>query len=239
MRFHTQTAGVSLTPQQPLNNLTRVALQALAAVLGGTQSLHTDSYDEASRSRRRGRPARAAPTADHRRRDRCRRDRGPARGLVVRRGADGRDGGGRPALPRRDRPARRDGRGDHRRLPAARDRRCRLPLPARVRCRRAARRGDQRLRRRIQSGPRSRSSKSRPAPWNGSLRGWNGRAGNETQLAVEAALRGLRDAASRPESTETNLMPHFVRCAAAYATLGEQCAVLREVFGEYREAVAV
>src|SRR5204862_1684980 len=47
MRFHTQTAGVSLTPQQPLNNLTRVALQALAAVLGGTQSLHTDSYDEA------------------------------------------------------------------------------------------------------------------------------------------------------------------------------------------------
>src|SRR6476659_4487372 len=47
MRFHTQTAGVSLTPQQPLNNLTRVALQAMAAVLGGTQSLHTDAYDEA------------------------------------------------------------------------------------------------------------------------------------------------------------------------------------------------
>ena len=47
MRFHTQTAGVSLTPQQPLNNLTRVAIQALAAVLGGTQSLHTDAYDEA------------------------------------------------------------------------------------------------------------------------------------------------------------------------------------------------
>ena len=47
MRFHTQTAGVSLTPQQPLNNLTRVAVQALAAVLGGTQSLHTDAHDEA------------------------------------------------------------------------------------------------------------------------------------------------------------------------------------------------
>jgi len=47
MRFHTQTAGVSLTAQQPLNNLTRVALQALAGVLGGTQSLHTDAYDEA------------------------------------------------------------------------------------------------------------------------------------------------------------------------------------------------
>ncbi|HSB10402.1 MAG TPA: methylmalonyl-CoA mutase family protein [Blastocatellia bacterium] len=47
LRFHTQTAGVSLTAQQPLNNIVRVALQALAGVLGGTQSLHTDAYDEA------------------------------------------------------------------------------------------------------------------------------------------------------------------------------------------------
>jgi methylmalonyl-CoA mutase N-terminal domain/subunit len=47
LRFHTQTAGVSLTAQQPLNNIVRVAIQALAGVLGGTQSLHTDSYDEA------------------------------------------------------------------------------------------------------------------------------------------------------------------------------------------------
>jgi len=47
MRFHTQTAGVSLTAQQPENNLIRVALQALAGVLGGTQSLHTNSMDEA------------------------------------------------------------------------------------------------------------------------------------------------------------------------------------------------
>ena len=54
MRFHTQTAGVSLTAQQPMNNIARVAIQGLAAVLGGTQSLHTDSYDEAL----------ALPTAD-------------------------------------------------------------------------------------------------------------------------------------------------------------------------------
>jgi methylmalonyl-CoA mutase N-terminal domain/subunit len=47
MRFHTQTAGVSLTAQQPENNIIRVAVQALAAVLGGTQSLHTNSMDEA------------------------------------------------------------------------------------------------------------------------------------------------------------------------------------------------
>jgi methylmalonyl-CoA mutase N-terminal domain/subunit len=47
MRFHTQTAGVSLTAQQPEINIVRVALQALAGVLGGTQSLHTNSFDEA------------------------------------------------------------------------------------------------------------------------------------------------------------------------------------------------
>lgn len=47
LRFHTQVAGVSLTAQQPLNNVARVTIQALAAVLGGTQSLHTNSYDEA------------------------------------------------------------------------------------------------------------------------------------------------------------------------------------------------
>jgi len=47
LRFHSQTAGVSLPAQQPMNNIARVAIQALAAVLGGTQSLHCDSYDEA------------------------------------------------------------------------------------------------------------------------------------------------------------------------------------------------
>ncbi len=47
LRFHTQTSGVALTAQQPLNNVIRVTVQALAAVLGGTQSLHTNSYDEA------------------------------------------------------------------------------------------------------------------------------------------------------------------------------------------------
>ncbi len=46
LRFHTQTSGVSLMAQQPYNNVVRVAIQALAAVLGGTQSLHTNSLDE-------------------------------------------------------------------------------------------------------------------------------------------------------------------------------------------------
>ena len=57
--------------------------------------------------------------------------------------------------------------------------------------------------------------------------------------AVGAALAGLREAAASPGTSATNLMPHFIRCAEVYATLGEQCAVLRGVFGEYREPVAV
>jgi methylmalonyl-CoA mutase, N-terminal domain len=47
MRFHTQTAGSTLTAQQPLNNVVRTTVQAMAAVMGGTQSLHTNAYDEA------------------------------------------------------------------------------------------------------------------------------------------------------------------------------------------------
>jgi len=47
LRFHTQTGGSTLTAQQPLNNVSRVTIQALSAVLGGTQSLHTNGYDEA------------------------------------------------------------------------------------------------------------------------------------------------------------------------------------------------
>src|SRR5207253_6637057 len=46
LRFHTQTGGVTLTAQQPLNNVVRTTLEAMSAVLGGTQSLHTNAYDE-------------------------------------------------------------------------------------------------------------------------------------------------------------------------------------------------
>ena len=65
MRFHTQTAGVSLTAQQPLNNIARTAIEALAGVLGGTQSLHTNSHDEAL----------ALPVARRRSASRCARSR--------------------------------------------------------------------------------------------------------------------------------------------------------------------
>ncbi len=76
MRFHTQTAGVSLTAQQPEVNIVRTAIEALAAVLGGTQSLHTNSFDEAlALPTEDAVRHRAAHAAGDRARDRRRRTR--------------------------------------------------------------------------------------------------------------------------------------------------------------------
>jgi Methylmalonyl-CoA mutase, N-terminal domain/subunit len=104
LRFHTQTAGVQLTAQQPEVNLIRVSLQALAAVLGGTQSLHTNSFDEALAlpSTKAARLADPDP-AGHRQRERPDRDRGPVRRLVRDRVDDRRHRGGRgkPDRPHR------------------------------------------------------------------------------------------------------------------------------------------
>ena len=88
LRTHCQTSGVSLTEQDPYNNIVRTAYEALAAVLGGTQSLHTNSLRRGDRAAERVRGAhRAQHAADPRRGDR-RHPRGrPARRLVLRRGA--------------------------------------------------------------------------------------------------------------------------------------------------------
>ncbi len=86
---------------------------------------------------------------------------------------------------------------------------------------------------------RSRCSRSPRRRCGPSSPGSSGPAASATAPAVEAALARLRDLAGRPESSETNLMPALIECAAAYATLGEMCGVFRAVFGEYREPVAV
>jgi methylmalonyl-CoA mutase N-terminal domain/subunit len=239
MRFHTQTAGVSLTPQQPLNNLTRVAVQALAAVLGGTQSLHTDAYDEALAV-----PTAAAALLALRQQQIIAEETGvtatvdPLGGSwfvesltseverQVWRYLDeiDRRGGMVKAIeegyPQREiadsayRFQRELDEGERRivGVNAYLDEREQTTVPV------------------LEVPP-------------GSLEAQLGRLARirreRDSAEVEAALRGLRDAASRPGTSETNLMPHFIRCAAAYATLGEQCDVLRGVFGEYREPVAV
>ena len=238
MRFHTQTAGVSLTPQQPLNNLTRVATQALAAILGGTQSLHTDAYDEAL----------AVPTAEAallalRQQQVIFEETGVAstvdplggswfvesltnrverevwryldeidrRGGMVAAIADG--------YPQREIA---DSAYRFQREFDAGERRI-VGVNAYVNA--------EPIRVPVLSVPEG--SQERHL-----ARLARTRAERDPE-AVQAALAGLREAASRPASSETNLMPHFIRCAEAYATLGEQCQVLREVFGEYREPVSV
>jgi methylmalonyl-CoA mutase N-terminal domain/subunit len=238
MRFHTQTAGVSLTPQQPLNNLTRVATQALAAILGGTQSLHTDAYDEAL----------AVPTAEAallalRQQQVLFEETGVASTVDPLGGSWLVE-----ALTNRvEREVWRyldeiDRRGGM--TAAIED-----GYPQREIADSAYR-----FQREFDAGERSIVGVNRyvdeervPVPVltvpEGSLerhlaRLERTRATRDGE-AVGAALAGLRAAAAAPGTSATNLMPHFLRCAAAYATLGEQCQVLREVFGEYREPVSV
>ena len=239
MRFHTQTAGVSLTPQQPLNNLTRVALQALAAVLGGTQSLHTDAYDEAL----------AVPTAEAARLA-LRQQQVIAEETGVDATVDPLGGSWfvealtdeteRQVWRYLDEIDRRggmvaaitEGYPQHEIADAA------------YRYQREFDAGERRV---VGINAHVDAAEVTPIPVlavpAGSLDRHLERLARTRRErdpeAVESALAGLRDAAGRPESSETNLMPHFVRCAAAYVTLGEQCGVLREVFGEYREPVAV
>ena len=131
LRFHTQTAGCSATAQQPENNIVRVAFEAMAAVLGGTQSLHTNSMDEVlalpEREVGRDRVAHAASSGLRNQRDQRRRS---ARRLVLRRSTHRRDGTPSRGVLRPDRRVRRRHRSDRVRLLPKRNRRGELPLPA-------------------------------------------------------------------------------------------------------------
>ena len=136
MRFHTQTAGVSLTAQQPLNNIVRTAIEALAGVLGGTQSLHTNSYDEALAL-----PTEEAVRVALRTQQIIAEETGvtntidPLGGSYFVEALTDRMEQQALRVLRQDRRARRDGRGGQARLPAARDRRRGVRVPARGRVR--------------------------------------------------------------------------------------------------------
>jgi len=222
-----------------LNNLTRVALQALAGVLGGTQSLHTDAYDEAL----------AVPTAEAallalRQQQIIAEESGvdatvdPLGGSwfvealtdeterQVWRYIDEIDGrGGMVAAVKEGFPQREiaDAAYRYQREFDAGERRV-VGVNAYV---------DENEETRVPVLAVPPGSEERHLARLERIRR------DRDASAVEAALAGLRDAAARPGTSETNLMPHFIRCAEAYATLGEQCSVLRGVFGEYREPVAV
>jgi methylmalonyl-CoA mutase N-terminal domain/subunit len=239
MRFHTQTAGVSLTAQQPLNNLTRVAIQALAAVLGGTQSLHTDSYDEAW----------AVPSADAallalRQQQVIASETGvtntvdPLGGSwfvesltneterQVWRYLDEIDRlGGMVAAVQAGYPQKEVADAAYRfqrefdagerqivgvNVNADPDEVLEIPL---------LEVSEESLRRHLGRLQRTRRERD--------------------PEKVRATLSRLHDLAERPGGSDANLMPALIDCATAYVTLGEMCGAFRKVFGEYREPVAV
>ena len=239
MRFHTQTAGVSLTAQQPLNNLTRVAIQALAAVLGGTQSLHTDAYDEAWAV-----PSAGAALLALRQQQIIAEETGVASTVDPL--------GGSWFVESLTNETERavwryldeiDARGG---MVAAIE----AGYPQREIADAAYR-----FQREVDDGERVIVGVNRWADPDeelaipllqvseASLRAQLARLERVRRerdaAAVESALAGLRENARRPGSSDANLMPWFIRAAEAYATLGEMCGVLREVFGEYREPVAI
>ena len=189
LRFHAQTAGVSLTAQQPMNNVMRTALQALSAVLGGTNSLHTNSLDEALAL-----PTAEAATLALRTQQILAHETGvtahgrSVRRLVFRRAADARSRGrGRAVLPDDRRHGRHD-RGDRARLSAARDRRERVSLSAGRRAEAAGDRRRQRVRVRRATAA-CRSCRSTRPPRSSSSRRSIAFAARATQVAVDARAR--------------------------------------------------
>jgi methylmalonyl-CoA mutase N-terminal domain/subunit len=230
---------VSLTAQQPLNNLTRVAIQALAAVLGGTQSLHTDAYDEAWAV-----PSAEAALLALRQQQIIAEETGVTNTVDPLGGSwfvealtDETEAAVWRYIEEIDR------RGGM------------VAAIAEGYPQREIADAAYRFQRELDGGERGIVGVNRYADTEealaipllevpeASLRGQLARLERLRRErdgeAVGAALAGLREAAHRPGSSDANLMPHFLRCANAYATLGEQCAVLREVFGEYREPAAV
>jgi methylmalonyl-CoA mutase N-terminal domain/subunit len=239
MRFHTQTAGVSLTAQQPLNNLTRVAIQALAAVIGGTQSLHTDAYDEAWAV-----PSAEAALLALRQQQIIAEETGVANTIDPLGGSwfvESLTNETEAAVWRYlEEIDRRGGM---------------VAAIAEGYPQREIADAAYRFQRELDAGERSIvgvNLHADPAEVleipllqvsETSLRTHLARLERTRRerdgAAVEAALGRLRDLAARPGSSETNLVPAMIECAAAYATLGEICGVFRAVFGEYREPAFV
>jgi methylmalonyl-CoA mutase N-terminal domain/subunit len=230
LRFHTQTAGCTLTAQQPENNVVRVTLQALAAVLGGTQSLHTNSMDEALAL-----PSERAVRVALRTQQIIAEESGvtnsidPLAGsylvetLTDRLEADAEAifaeidamGGVIPAIERGYfQNAIAESAYRYQREIDCGQRRVvgvncyQTPEPIAIPLLKVDAEGEHRQRERLARLRRERDSR-----------------------AVERALAALRKAAT----TSENLMPYILDAVRAYATLGETCRVLREVFGEYRE----
>jgi methylmalonyl-CoA mutase N-terminal domain/subunit len=231
MRFHTQTAGCSLTAQQPYNNVIRTALEALAGVLGGTQSLHTNSMDEALAL-----PSEQAVEVALRTQQVIAHESGvpnvidPLGGsYYVEALTDRMEAGCRDYFERIDKlggviPAIEKGFFQREIAKAAYRYQQEVERAERivVGVNEYADAGEEVKIDLLRIGPEVAAHQVEAV-----------RKVREDRdgARVEKALDGLRQAA---EGTD-NLMPHFLECCRAYATEGEMLGTLREVFGEYRE----
>jgi methylmalonyl-CoA mutase N-terminal domain/subunit len=229
MRFHTQTAGVSLTAQQPLNNIVRTAIEALAGVLGGTQSLHTNSYDEALAL-----PTEEAVRIAVRTQQIIAHETGVANTIDPLGGAyfvealtDEME-----RRPTRSSPGSTSSEGWSRRSRRT-TRSARSPTPPSG-CRRSTTRASacssgSTTSRRAARGDRDAADRS-GARARADRPGQTVRADREPE-AAERALAALEAAAA----TDANLMPLLLDCARAMATEGEMIETLQRVFGTYSE----
>ncbi len=234
LRTHTQTAGVSATAQQPLNNVARVALQALAAVLGGAQSLHTNSYDEmlgaAHRGGGDGRPAHAA---DHRRGDRGAAHRRPA-GRLLLPGAltDQMEAAGDGVHPRRSTSMG----GMVRAIDEGYPQKEIADAAYRYQLMDDRGREDRGRREQVRDGRREgRWTTSRSTTPSSTSRssGWGASRPARDAARVERRLKQLAEACR----DGGNVMPVLVDAVKDYVSLGEISDVYRQVFGLYREPI--
>jgi len=234
MRFHTQTAGVSLTAQQPDVNVVRVAIQALAAVLGGTQSLHTNSMDEALAL-----PSEEAVTLAMRTQQVIAEESGVTNTVDPLGGSYFLE-----ALTNQTEAAVYD---YFRRIDAVGG-----VIPAleigymQQEIAEASYRQQVEVdsNRRIIVGVNKYATDEKPSVpllvmdpngYDRQIARLNRLRQTRDQAAVERALDALRTVCQ----AEANVMPHLIEAAKAYATLGEITDVMREVFGIYQEPVAI
>ncbi len=234
LRFHTQTAGVSLTAQQPYNNVVRTALQALAAVLGGTNSLHTNSLDEALAL-----PTKETATIALRTQQIIAHESGvtnvvdPLGGsyFIERLTRDMEEGtlkywdtidgmGGMVEAIERGYPQKEIAEASYQFQQAVE--RAREDHRRRQRLRADRREADR--------DPLHRRLDGRTAA---------GAAGRAEAHPRQRPVRRTLDALKAGAQGRDNTMPLLLDCVRAYATVGEMCDALREVWGEYEEVPVI
>jgi len=231
LRFHTQTAGCSLTAQQPENNIVRVTIQALAAVLGGTQSLHTNSMDEAWAL-----PSEKAVRIALRTQQIIAQESGvtntidPVGGsFFIEQLTNEMEEGAYRYFDKIDKlggviPAIEKGFFQQEIANAAYRYQKEIESKDRI----IVGVNDYKMEKDEVKIPLLKVEKRVETT---QIRRLGSTRKNRDNKKVKALLAGLKAAAEGQD----NLMPHFLHCAQAYATIGEICDVLRSVWGEYEE----